>query len=124
MPSTEGLLKNGQKRTEDARKKALKAINELREENKMVNFSSVAERSGISRHFLYEDETVKSAIEEQRKHDIDNNMNRRACYDKTAKSKDTIIAAKDRRIAKLERENAKLREELTALRGLVYSKKS
>ena len=124
MPNTEGLLKSGKERTDDARKKALRAIEELRNENKAVNFSSVAERSGVSRHFLYEDESVKSTIEEQRKRDIDNNMNRRARYDKTSKSKDTIIAAKDRRIAKLERENAKLREELVALRGLVYSRKS
>lgn len=124
MPNTEGLMKSSKERTEAAREKALKAIKELHTENKMVNFSTVAERSGVSRHFLYEDNTVKYAIEEQRKQDIDNNMNRRACYDKTAKSKDTIIAAKDRRIAKLEKENRKLKEELSALRGLVYSKKS
>jgi hypothetical protein len=54
---------------------------------------------------------------------IDNFINRRARYDKTAKSKDVIIAAKDKRIARLEEENRKLKAELETLRGMVYAKK-
>ncbi len=64
---------------------------------------------------------MRSIIEEQRKCDVDNLVNRRACYDKTAKSKDVIIAAKDKKIARLEEENKRLKTELTTLRGMVYA---
>lgn len=123
MPNQEGLKRSYAERTKEARERALQTIIRLKSENKQVNFSSVAVRSGVSRHFLYEDQEVRNAIEVQRKCDIDNEMNRRARYDKTAKSKDVIIAIKDKRITKLEEENRKLKAELETLRGMVYAKK-
>ena len=124
MPNQEGLKRNYAERTREAREKALQAVNSLKEEKAQINFSAVAARSGISRHFLYGDQEVRSIIETQRKYDVDNEINRRARYDKTAKSKDVVIAAKDKRIAKLEEENRKLKAELETLRGMVYAKKN
>lgn len=124
MPNQEGLKRNYAERTKEARERALQAINDLRSEGKHVNFSTVSVQSGISRHFLYEDTKVRSQIEEQRKCDVNNEINRRAHYDKTAKSKDVVIAAKDRRIAKLEEENRKLKAELETLRGMMYERKT
>ena len=123
MPNQEGLKRSYAERTKEAREWAQQAIVSLKSENKQVNFSTVSARSGISRHFLYGDQKVRSLIEEQRKCDVDNEMNRRARYDKTAKSKDVIIAAKDKRIARLEEENRKLKIELDTLRGMVYAEK-
>lgn len=123
MPNQEGLKRSYAERTKEARERAQQAIAVLKSENKQVNFSTVSARSGISRHFLYGDQEVRSLIEEQRKSDVDNEMNRRARYDKTSKSKDVIIAAKDKRIARLEEENRKLKIELENLRGMVYAKK-
>ena len=77
-------------------------------------------KSGVSRNYLYRNPEIRSLIEEQRKCDVDNEINRRARYDKTARSKDVIISAKDKRIARLEEENRHLKEELLILRGLVY----
>lgn len=121
MPNQEGLQKSNVSRTEAARTRAMDAILTLKSEQKQVNFSTVAKQSGVSRHFLYGDEEIRKAIEKQRRCGIDNEINRRARFDKTTKSKDVIIEAKDRRIARLEEENKKLKAEVATLRGLVYS---
>jgi len=83
MPNQEGLYKSNTERTRTAREKTLEAIPALKSERKPVNFSTIAKQSGVSRHFLYSDEEVKKAIEEQRGCDIDNEINRRARFDKT-----------------------------------------
>ena len=121
MADQKGLRRSYEERTNEAREKALQAISVLKAEEHQVNFSSVSKKSGVSRHFLYGDDEVRSIIEEQRKCDVDNSINRRARYDKTAKSKDVIIAAKDKKIARLEEENKRLKAELTTLRGMIYA---
>ncbi len=120
MPNQSGLQRSNAQRTRIAREKALLAIDELKGEGKQVNFSTVSQRCGISRHFLYEDAEIRKNIEEHRKNDVNNEINKRAKFDKTAKSKDVIIAAKDRRIARLEEENKRLRAEVITLRGMIY----
>lgn len=121
MSDQRGLKRSYEERNREAKEKALRAINSLKAGGHQVNFSSVSKESGVSRHFLYGDDEVRSLIEDQRKCDVDNSINRRARYDKTAKSKDVIIAAKDKKIAKLEEENRRLKAELTTLRGMVYA---
>ncbi len=115
-----GLLESDRKRTQEAKAKALDAINQLVVSGKKVNFNSVYRYSGISKSFLYEDVDIRKRIEEQRACDVNNEMNKRAKYDKTSRSKDVIIETKDKRMAKLEEENRKLRIELQHLRGLLY----
>lgn len=121
--SMKGLEANWKQRADGARVKAEDAINELQMEGVKINFNSVAEKSGVSKSFLYDDRTIRGRIEQFRLADVDNEMNKRARYDKTSKSKDVIIAAKDRRIAKLEEENRKLRSENEHLRGRLYDMK-
>ena len=121
MPNQSGLQRSNTERTRIAREKALQAIDALKAEGEQVNFSTVSKRSGISRHFLYEDAETRKSIEEHRKRDVNNEINKRAKFDKTSKSKDVIIAAKDRRIARLEEENKKLRAEVITLRGMIYN---
>jgi len=121
MSNQSGLQRSNAERSKEARGKALQAIISLKAEKQQVNFSTVSMKSGISRCFLYRNPEIRSLIEEQRKHDVSNEINRRAHYDKTAKSKDVIIAAKDKRIAKLEEENKRLKAEVTTLRGIVYA---
>lgn len=115
-----GLVESDRKRTEEAKAKALEAINRLIVSGKKVNFNSVYGNSGISKSFLYEDKEIRTRIEEQRACDVNSEMNKRAKYDKTSRAKDVIIETKDKRIAKLEAENLKLRIELEQLRGLLY----
>ncbi|SHJ63048.1 hypothetical protein SAMN02745944_06262, partial [Clostridium magnum DSM 2767] len=70
----------------------------------------------------YNNEEVKNRIEELRQQQVSMEMNQRAKYDKTAKSKDIIIMAKDKKIKELEEENKKLKEQLEILRGKLYEK--
>lgn len=121
MPNKmKGLKESDRKRTEEAKTKAIAAISQLVASGKKVNFNSVYRHSGISKSFLYEDEEIRTKIEKQRACAVNNEMNKRAKYDKTLRSKDVIIEAKDKRIAKLEEENCKLQIELKHLRGLLY----
>jgi len=113
---------NRKKQSDEARKKAKDVINLLCKEEKAVNFSSIHKKCGVSRSFLYEDEVIRQMIQECRSSEIDSEMNRRAKYDKTSRSKNVIIEAKDKRIAKLEEENRRLKAELEFIRGLLYAK--
>lgn len=123
MANQEGLQKSNVERTQNARARAKETIQKLKSRGEQVNFSTVSKESNVSRHFLYSDGEIRKAIEEQRHMDINNVINKRACFDKTAKSKDVIIEAKDRRIAKLEEENKRLKTEIDTLRGIIYSSK-
>lgn len=123
MPDQKGLQRSNTKRTQEARQRALQAISELHGKGEKINFSTVSLKSGVSRHFLYEDSETRETIEKYRKIDVSNEMNRRSKFDKSSKSKDIVIAAKDRRIAKLEEENKKLRAEVIILRGMIYELK-
>jgi hypothetical protein len=116
------LEDNRKRQSDEARKKAKEAINRLCKENKAVNFSNIHKLSGVSRSFLYEDEEIRQMIQEYRSSEIDSEMNRRAKYDKTSRSKDVIIESKDKRIARLEEENRRLKSELEVVRGLLYAK--
>lgn len=118
-----GLRENWKMRGAEAKAKALKAIEQLTEAGQRVNFNSVSKASGISKSFLYDTEELRKRIEEQRKCEVNNEMNRRARYDKTSRSKDVIIETKEKRIVKLEEENRKLRSEISLLRGMLYEQK-
>lgn len=121
--SMKGIAAYRKKQEEDARKKAENAIVELRFMGKAINFNSVSKQSGVSKSFLYGDEQMKEQIEQLREKTVNKEMNKRAKYDKTAKSKGVVIEAKEKHIAKLEEENRKLKVEVEHLRGLLYSMK-
>lgn len=118
-----GLRENWKNRGTEAKEKALKAIEQLSAAGQHVNFNSVSKASGVSKSFLYDTAELRKRIEEQRGDEVSSEINRRAKYDKTSRSKDVVIEAKDKRIAKLEEENRKLKAEISILRGLIYEQK-
>lgn len=118
-----GIVAYRIKQEQDARENAERAITELQILGKAINFNSVAKQSGVSKSFLYGDKAIKECIEQLREKSVNQEMNRRAKYDKTTRSQVVIIEAKEKRIAKLEEENKKLKIEVEHLRGLLYSKK-
>jgi len=118
-----GLRENWKSRGTEASEKALKTIEQMTATGQRINFNSVSKASGISKSFLYDTEEIRGRIKKQRNCEVDNEMNKRAKYDKTSRSKDVIIEAKDKRIAKLEEENKKLKAKLSFLRGLLYEQK-
>lgn len=120
--STRGLKKYAEEKTKLTLEKVDKAIRELSLSGEKVNFNSVATASGVSKTFLYNNKEIKKRIEDLRQKQINKEMNKRAKYDKTAKSKDIIIMAKDKKIKELEEENKRLKEQLEILRGKLYEK--
>lgn len=118
-----GLKETWKKRTEESKEKAMQTIEEMVIAGKKINFSSVSKESGIAKSFLYDVAEIRTAIEKQRACEINYEMNRRAKYEKTSRSKDVIIETKERRITKLEMENKQLKEELNRLRALLYEQK-
>jgi cell division protein FtsB len=123
MSDLSGLQRSNKERSKDARERALQAVISLESQKKAVNFSAVAAVSGVARSFLYADEQSRKMIEEHRKKSVSDEMNRRARFDKTSRSKDVIIEAKDKRIATLMAENEKLKAEIALLRGMLYADK-
>ena len=120
--NTKGLKEYAKQRSQMALEKVDKAIRELSLTEQKINFNSVAQLSGVSKTFLYNNQEIKKRIEELRDKQVNRTINQRAKYDKTSKSKDIIIMAKDKKIKELEEENKKLKEQLEVLRGKLYEK--
>lgn len=121
--NTRNLKESWNRRSTDAKLKAMDAIETLKRENRPVNFNSVHLHSGVSKHFLYQDAEVREKIDSIRKDEGTRKRVWHNKYDKTSKSKDVIIETKDKYIAKLEAENKKLRNELNRLRAMIYEEK-
>ena len=117
------LEESWRKRSDEAQAKELKAIKGLQANGEAVNFNTVHLKSGVSKNYLYTNETVRKEIESQRSLAAAKAGAWHKKYDRTSKSKDVLIEAKDKRIAKLEEENHRLRQELDTLRRLLYEKK-
>lgn len=121
--NTRHLETSWNRRSEEAKEKAIRAISELKHQREPVNFGSVQKKSGVSKHFLYENKEVRSLIEAERGQEENRKAAWHSKYDKTSKSKDVIIATKEKYIERLEAENKQLRKELSQLRAMVYEKK-
>ena len=122
LRNTKGLEEYYKKKTVLALNKVISTIKELQENNKKINFNVVAKASGVAKTFLYENTEIRTKIENLRNQQVNKEINQRAKFDKTSKSKDVIIASKDRKIEKLENENKSLKEEINSLRCLLYNK--
>lgn len=120
--NTQGLRKYAEEKAKITLKKVDKAIRELSLNGEKINFNSVSISSGVSKTFLYNNKEVRGRIEDLRMKQVSKEINQRAKYDKTAKSKDIIIMAKDKKIKQLEDENRKLKEQLEILRGKLYKR--
>ncbi len=99
------LEESWRKRSDEAQAKVLKAIKVLQANGEAVNFNTVHLKSGVSKNYLYTNETVRKEIESQRSLAAAKAGAWHKKYDRTSKSKDVLIEAKDKRIAKLEEEN-------------------
>lgn len=121
--SSKYLESSWKRRTDESREKTLKAISELKDLGKPVNFNTVQKRSGVSKHYLYAHEDIRQIIESCRTEESEKAAAWHKKYDRTSKSKDVLISAKDKRIAKLEEENRRLRKELETLRRVLYEQK-
>jgi len=118
--NTDGLKKHAGQKSKAAVEKVDATIREMDSAGENINFNSVSNRCGVSKTFLYNNQTLRERIEGFRQRQINKDINQRAKYEKTSKSKDVIIRAKDKRIAELESENKRLKSQLELLRGKLY----
>ena len=116
----QGLMEYSKSKKDIAIKKVDDAIRTLSLNGGKINFNTISKESGVSKGFLYKEYTIKTRIEELRNKQINHEINQRAKFDKTAKSKDVIIQAKDKKIAKLEEENTQLKLQLQFFQTRLY----
>ena len=116
----EGLKNHWKIKTDTAIAKVDEAIKKLSTNGLKINFNTISKESGVSKNFLYNNDIVKNRIIQLRNQQINHEINQRAKFDKTAKSKDVIIQAKDKKIAKLEEENTQLKLQLQFLQTKLY----
>ena len=116
----EGLKNHWKMKTDTATAKVDEAIKTLATNGEKINFNTISKESGVSKNFLYNNDTIKNRIIQLRNQQINHEINQRAKFDKTAKSKDVIIQAKDKKIAKLEEENTQLKLQLQFLQTRLY----
>ena len=125
MPShhprnTEGLKASAKQKQLETAKKVDEAIKSLIKEKVLINFNSVAERSGVSKPYLYKHLEIRQRIETLRQQQQGLSSRKPIKEEMTDSSKDVLLAAKNKRIKELEDEVKRLREQLKRLGGQIY----
>lgn len=118
--NTKNLELGWKKRSDEARQKALSAIERIKAHKGSVNFNSVHVESGLSKNYLYTNDEIRAEIIKERDKEQARLVAYHKKYDKTSKSKDVVIESKDKYIAKLETEIIQLKKEVNHLRALLY----
>lgn len=114
----EGLKKYKEDKAKEIEDKIDKAIRDLVLNGKNVNFSSVADLSGVTKATLYRKPNIRQRIEDLRQNEVETKNK----TEKTDKSKDVIIYAKDKKIKELQYENKELKAEIQKLKSILYQK--
>ena len=122
--NTKHLEAGWKKRSEDAKRKALNAVEKIKKCGGSINFNSVHVESGLSKNYLYTNEEIRLLIIAERDKERTKSEAFHRKYDKTSKSKDVVIESKDKYIAKLQAENESLRREINQLRAMIYETKN
>ena len=114
--NVEGLEKFKEERAKEIDGKIDKAIRELVLKGRSINFSSVADLSGVTKATLYRKPNIRKRIEDLRQKENE----KRIKTEKTDKSKDLIILVKDKKIKELKYENKELKDEIQRLKSILY----
>ena len=115
--NTAGLRAGATSKAVDARGRAALAIQELVVEQQPVNFSTVAERAGVSKTYLYNDADLRKRIEDLREQRHVRVAQQRQVRVQTDASLKVVIAAKDRQLALLRTRVHQLERELALARA-------
>ena len=118
--NTDGLKAYSKQKQLETAKKVDEAIKLLIKEKRSINFSSVSERSGVSKAYLYQHHNFRERIEALRKQQQGLPSRKHIKSEMTDSSKDVLLAAKNKRIKVLEDEVKRLKEQLKRLGGELY----
>jgi len=109
---TERLAVAARKRHDETRRKAVEAIRSLDAAGASVSFAAVARVAGISRAWLYNNDTVRAEIVELRDRTTGSTSARPVVERASDRSLHQLVTALRTREAELRRENQLLREAL------------
>ncbi len=109
---TERLVAAARKRHDETRRKAVEAIRSLHDAGELVNFAAVARAAGISRAWLYDNDTVRAEIVVLRDRTTGSTSARPVVERASDRSLHQLVTALRTREAELRRENQLLREAL------------
>jgi broad specificity polyphosphatase/5'/3'-nucleotidase SurE len=124
-PNITGLMAHAQRKSQLTQQRVHQAIDQLLQEQRTVNFNTVAKAASVTKSYLYAHQDVRERIEALRTQQGQERLERQWTehqkhQSRTDKTKDVLLVAKDRRIKVLETENRKLKEELKTTFGKLY----
>ena len=118
--NSDGLKTYSKQKQFETAKKVDEAITLLIKEKGSINFNCVSKRSGVSKTYLYEHQTIRERIESLRKQQQGLPSRNHIKEEMTNSNKDVLLAAKNKRIKVLENEVKHLKEQLKRLGGELY----
>lgn len=118
--NTDGLKAYSKQKQLETAKKVDEAIKLLIKEKGSINFSSVSERSGVSKAYLYKHQNLHERIEALREQQQGLPSRKHIKSGMNDSSKDVLLAAKNKRIKVLEDEIRHLKDQLMHLGGELY----
>jgi len=119
-PNTGPLLRSIEDKKQKALQKVENAIKEMIKHQQKINFNSVAEKSGVSKSFLYNYNDIRNRIETLRKQEEGLETPKQVKRKMTEQSKDVIIASLRKRNKDLDEENKKLKAQLKVNWAEIY----
>lgn len=121
--NVEGLHKSAQLRHQQTVQRAEEGIRRLLQEDRPVNFNTVAQTAGVSPAWLYQHPEMRQRIEHLRTQP--STQMRQPSKTKTSDaSKDAMLSALRLRVKQVEAENRELRRQLEVVYGQLYQQHS
>lgn len=121
-PKIDSLVKFNQDKTLKTIIKVDNAIKALTKEKENINFNSVSAMSGVSKSFLYTNQTIRERINFLRNQQKGLPSRKTFKSNITDKSKDVIIESLRRKVEKLEKEKLELAMQLNKELSDIYNK--
>jgi hypothetical protein len=121
MPNTEGLNTFRSQQKIELESKAIEAIEQLYRLNELVNFYSVARKSGVSRSFLYDNKRIVERILSLREDSTLRNQQKISLFSQTAKNSSVKLRQISARYKAVLAENRALKKEIDTLRTYIES---
>ncbi|KAA6466186.1 MULTISPECIES: DUF6262 family protein [Bacillus cereus group] len=116
--NTKAIIRLSKEKSAKTRMSVEKAISEMALKNERINFNSVAQKSNVSKSWLYKQLDIRTRIETLRGQQIS------ACkpkkYTKSVRSETMLIQTLKSRIKVLELENRQLKEQVQKLYGKLF----
>lgn len=120
-PKIEGLIKYSKEKTSNTVTKVENQIRLMVKQQSKINFNTVSDQSGVSKAFLYKNESLRNRIDTLRKQQEGLPSAKQVKRQMSDPSKDVVIATLRLRIDKLEKENKLLKEQLNANLVKIYN---